>query len=65
MVRLAVGQLLDYQRFAHGLSCCTVVLPVRPAADLVELIHGVGFELVVREESKFVRVTTDGTAGLW
>lgn len=62
MVRFAIGQLFDYRRFTEGVAHCTVVLPVLPAPDLVELVHSVGFELVVGDSGTFVRVTADGTA---
>ncbi|PFG43801.1 hypothetical protein ATJ88_2511 [Isoptericola jiangsuensis] len=60
-VRQAIGQLLDYRRFAEQPVTCTVVLPAAPATDLVELVHDVGFELVVRGRSgNLVRVAPNG-----
>ncbi|WP_419706212.1 hypothetical protein [Promicromonospora sp. NFX87] len=64
MVRFAIVQLSDYRRFADGVAHCAVVLPVRPAPDLVELVHSVGFELVVGDDGTYVRITSDGTADL-
>jgi hypothetical protein len=64
MVRFAIGQLFDYRRFTNDVAHCTIVLPVRPASDLVELVHSVGFELVVGEDGGFVRVTPDGRTDL-
>lgn len=55
-VRTAIGQLLDYRRFVSGVSTSTVGLPTCPAADLVELIHDCGMQLVVKEQGVFVRV---------
>ena len=39
-IRMAIGQLLDYRRFIDrpGLSCA-VLLPVRPAQDLLDLLR--------------------------
>lgn len=65
MVRQAIGQLFDYRRFVEDLEHCCVVLPVKPAPDLVDLVHSVGLELVARDTSgTFVRITPDGTAEL-
>lgn len=64
MVRVAIGQLFDYRRFTEEAAHYTVVLPVLPAPDLVELVHGVGFELVTRDNGGFVRVTPTGSADL-
>ncbi|WP_129782912.1 hypothetical protein [Promicromonospora panici] len=64
MVRVAIGQLFDYRRFVNGLTHCCVVLPVRPAPDLVELIHALGFDLVARENGSLVRVTAAGLTDL-
>lgn len=64
MVRVAIGQLFDYRRFTEGVAHYTVVLPVRPTPDLVELIHNVGFELVVEDDGSYTRITSDGTADL-
>lgn len=61
-VREAIGQLLDYRRFAEQPVQCTVVLPEAPASDLVELVHELGFELVARgRRGRLVRVAADGT----
>ncbi|MFD7308352.1 hypothetical protein [Promicromonospora sp. NPDC059942] len=58
-VREAIGQLLDYRRFVSELAACTVVLPTRPAEDLIDLVHDVGFELVAKVEGVLVRITAD------
>lgn len=47
-VRMALGQLLDYRRHLPEVGDCAVVLPERPAEDLVELIFSVGFGLGYR-----------------
>ena len=41
-VRMALGQLLDYARFEDGVWRGGVLLPRRPSADLLELIHVAG-----------------------
>jgi hypothetical protein len=44
-IRMALGQLMDYRRH---IECdrCVVVVPVRPADDLVDLIASCGFGLM-------------------
>jgi hypothetical protein len=51
-VREAIAQLLDYRRFLRPIECA-VVLPVRPANDLADLIALCGFALVVPERGEF------------
>ena len=43
-VRMALGQLLDYSRWVPGLPRLAVLLPARPANDLVSLLakYGIG-----------------------
>jgi len=45
-VRMAIGQLLDYRRFEDGSPKLAVLLPWRPAPDLIELIHSIGATVV-------------------
>ena len=53
-VRMAIGQLLDYCRFEPPSMRLAVLLPRKPALDLMELIHSVPAAAVWR--------TTDGFA---
>lgn len=54
-VRMAVGQLLDYRRHIRPLpQGCFVLLPSRPAEDLVSLIAEIGFGLVYPRGTEFV-----------
>lgn len=57
-IRLAVGQLLDYRRHINPPPArCTVLLPSNPGADLTDLIHSSGLDLVYQEGNSFVRRT--------
>ena len=40
-VRMAIGKLLDYRRFEPPSMSLAVLLPRKPAQDLIELIHSV------------------------
>lgn len=53
-VRMAIGQLLDYRRFEPPSMSMAVLLPRKPAQDLINLIHTVPASVVWR--------TTDGFA---
>ncbi|MFI7304430.1 hypothetical protein ACIBM8_14580 [Micromonospora aurantiaca] len=53
-VRSAVGQLLDYRRHIEAKDArLSVLLPVRPANDLVNLIHSCGMSCVFETEEGF------------
>lgn len=54
-VRLAIGQLLDYRRFVDDVRGMTIVLPVRPAEDLVHLVQSCGMELLYTGETGLIR----------
>jgi len=45
-VRLALGQVLDYGRFIEG-SRLAVLLPERPADDLIDLLEQCGIGCVI------------------
>jgi hypothetical protein len=51
-IRMALGQLLDYRRFAQG-ARCAILIPTRPRDDLVALVQGEGVELFWREGENF------------
>lgn len=46
-VRMAIGQLLDYQRFLPPYCKLCILLPAPPAPDLLPLLSGLGIGLVV------------------
>lgn len=52
-VRLAIGQLLDYLRFAPDASG-SILLPDAPSDDVKRLIRAVGFGLVYRKLGSWV-----------
>src|SRR6266511_354747 len=54
-LRAAVGQLLDYGRFANA-RCRSVLVPFRPRADLLEYLHAVGMEAIYPNGDEWVRV---------
>ena len=43
-VRMAIGQLIDYRRFADTAARAAVLLPEKPRHDLVELLRSAGVE---------------------
>jgi hypothetical protein len=46
-IRLAIGQLLDYRRWIEPHPArCTILVPSRPADDLVHLLHDLRIGLV-------------------
>ena len=52
-VRMAIGQLLDYRRFESPPIALAILLPRRPAQDLIELIHDVPATAVWRTKDGF------------
>jgi len=52
-VRMAIGQLLDYHRFEQPSMNLAVLLPRKPAQDLIKLVHSVGASVVWRTEDGF------------
>jgi len=52
-VRMAIGQLMDYRRFAKAKCRCAVLLPSRPRADLVQLLSYAGIALYYPNARKF------------
>jgi hypothetical protein len=47
--RLAIGELLDYLRFAPPATRPAILLPARPSDDLVDLITSHGIVLIYEE----------------
>ena len=52
-VRMAIGQLFDYRRFEQHPTRLAVLLPRRPAQDLIDLIHSVPAAVVWRTKDGF------------
>ena len=52
-VRMAIGQLLDYRRFECHSITLAILLPRRPAQDLIELIHEAPATAVWRTKDGF------------
>ena len=52
-VRMAIGQLLDYRRFEPISMELAILLPRRPAQDIIELIHSVPASAVWRTKDGF------------
>lgn len=50
-VRLGLGQLLDYSRFIDECRALALLLPARPADDLIELLHVFDVRAVWRNKS--------------
>lgn len=55
-IRLAIGQLLDYDRYAQT-KRRAILLPARPSEDMVDLLKGLGIGCIYeRGEGKFERI---------
>ena len=55
-VRMAIGQIFDYRRFEPPSMRLAILLPRRPAQDLVWLIHSVPATVVWRTKNGFASV---------
>ena len=55
-IRMAIGQLFDYRRFAPPKTHLTILLPERPRPDLVELIESAGVGVIHEADGDFVLV---------
>jgi hypothetical protein len=51
-IRMALGQLLDYERFVEQ-ARCAILVPSRPRPDIVELVRSAGVELYWPEDAGF------------
>jgi hypothetical protein len=58
-VRMAIGQLADYERFIPRLSGCAVLLGAKPRYDLLKLLRKQGIAAIWRSEDGF----TDNARG--
>lgn len=54
MIRLALGQILDYRRYV-GATSSALLVPTAPADDLIELLHA--------HEIRVIWPITDGKGG--
>lgn len=52
-VRLAIGQLYDYRRFHEPTTRLAVLLPYKPSADRLALLHGAGIEAIWQHGDEF------------
>ena len=52
-IRMAIGQLLDYRRFARDGVRCAILVPSRPRDDLVEFVEECGVEFFWPEGKGF------------
>lgn len=52
-VRMAIGQLLDYQHHLRPDASLAVLLPARPAPSLIDLLKATGMELIYCEDGTF------------
>jgi len=53
-IRMAIGQLFDYKRFASAKANLAILLPERPRPDLIELIESAGISMIYQSENDFV-----------
>jgi len=53
-IRMAIGQLFDYRRFAPAKTDLTILLPECPRPDLVELIKSAGMGMIHERNGDFV-----------
>jgi hypothetical protein len=53
-IRMAVGQIFDYRRFASSKTALAILLPERPRPDLVDLIESAGINIIHRADDGFV-----------
>jgi hypothetical protein len=60
-IRMAIGQLLDYRRFASDGTQLAALLPERPRADLMALLESAGVHAIWPEGDRF---TAPGVQGI-
>ncbi|MHC3449708.1 restriction endonuclease [Streptomyces prasinus] len=53
-VRMAIGQLMDYQRFIEPRPALAILVPSRPRADLIDLCRAVDIEVIWPDGEGFV-----------
>ena len=52
-IRMAIGQIYDYRRFAERNISLAILLPELPRADLIDLIKSAGVGLIYRTDGGF------------
>ena len=52
-IRMAIGQIYDYRRFAERNISLAILLPELPRADLIDLIKSAGVGLIYRTHGGF------------
>jgi hypothetical protein len=52
-IRHAIGQLMDYRRFADSSATLAVLVPERPRRDLVDLLASVNVDAIWPEDNRF------------
>jgi hypothetical protein len=58
-LRMAIGQLTDYRRFAPKGTRLGVLLPERPRADLLDLLESAGVHAIWPEGDRFNAIGFD------
>lgn len=58
-VRLAIGQLLDYQRWVSPTPKLMILTPEQPAADMLDLLNGLGIAQAWRTAKDAFEVSPD------
>ena len=53
-IRMAIGQLFDYRRFAPAETRLAVLVPERPRADLIALLEGARVHAIWPQDDRFV-----------
>lgn len=53
-IRMAIGQLADYERLVEGNPRTAVLVDTKPRPDLADLLAGLGIALIWREGERFV-----------
>ena len=52
-LRMAIGQLMDYRRFAPDETRLAVLVPERPRPDLMALLDSAGVHSIWRDGDRF------------
>ena len=52
-IRMAIGQVYDYRRFADRNTSLAILLPELPRADLIDLIKSSGVDIIYRTHGGF------------
>ena len=55
-IRMAIGQIFDYRRFASPKTALAILLPEKPRPDLVDLIESAGITIVHQTDDGFQKL---------